>query len=359
MAKNNKKIFFCPGAYDGCYLYRGYYPGVYGEQLVADDFIGKKFIAEKMRDKALEADIIVMQRPNEPVRVVLAELLKERGKKIIFDNDDTYLPDVGVPLRMLANDKQREIAKRMNLYLYKVIGFSDGVTTSTDFLAEEYKRFFPKKKIIVTKNCIDPSDEFPLAPNTTGKFRILIVGSVASNDDYLHIMNDLRELDKRDDITIVVFGIKQIDGKVLGSYSEDYKFWSSLKNIEWQTYVPVNEYMFTIAKLAPDLVIIPRKDSYFNRCKSNIKFLESSLLRIPVLAQGFRDGKSPYQGVEDSKYMTIVIDNNEWYNKIIEIKDNYPKFKELANQAHDYTVKNYNIKEYAKEWINIIKKLAK
>lgn len=350
-------IFFMPGAYDGCYLYRGYYPGIYSNSLVANDFIGKKFNTEEMKNKALEADIVVIQRPNEPVRASLAELLKAKGKKIIFDNDDTYLPDVGVPLNMLASDRQKEIAKQMNMYLYNTLAIADGATASTEFLAEEFRKINPNT--VVTKNCIDPMDEFPLAENKTGKFRVLFAGSVVSNDDYIHIKDHIRKLDERGDVTIIVLGIKQLDGSVHGAYNEDFKFWNSLKNVEWQTYVPVNEYMYTISKLAPDLAIIPRKDSYFNRCKSNIKFLEMSLLRIPVVAQGFEDGKSPYQSPLDAMHMSVVTDNDTWYNKIIEIKDNYEFYKAVANKAHDYVIEHYNIREYAKEWKKAIIKLIK
>lgn len=355
--KQDKTIFFMPGAYDGCYLYRGYYPGVNSGCLIADDFIGKKFDVAKMKDKALAADIVVVQRPNEPVRAQLAVLLKGRGKKIIFDNDDTYLPDVGVPLNMLPSQEQRDIAIRMNEYLYATLKIADGATASTEFLAKEFRKINPN--VVVTKNCIDPLDEYPVVKNTTGKFRILFAGSVVSNDDYTHIKDDIRKLDERGDVTIIVFGIKQPDGSIQGAYKEDFEFWSSLKNIEWHNYVPVNEYMYTISKMAPDVAVIPRKDSYFNRCKSNVKFLEMSLLRIPVVAQGFKDGQSPYQQNGEDELMTVVVDNKAWYKTIIKVKSNYEQYKKLADKAHDYTVKNYNIREYAKEWKNILLKLAK
>ena len=117
--------------------------------------------------------------------------------------------------------------------------------------------------------------------------------------------------------------------------------------------------MYKISKIAADVAVIPRKDSYFNRCKSNVKFLEMSLLHIPVIAQGFKDGQSPYQQNGEDKLMTVVVDNKAWYKTIIKVKSNYEQYKQLADKAHDYTVKNYNIREYAKEWKNILLKLAK
>jgi len=113
-----------------------------------------------------------------------------------------------------------------------------------------------------------------------------------------------------------------------------------------------------ITDLALDLAIIPRNDSYFNRCKSNLKFLEMSLLKIPVLAQGFSDGLSPYKG-DVEPYLTLVMNNSEWYNYIINIKDDYQTYSKLAEKAHDYVLKEYNIVTYANEWTKQIEQLCK
>lgn len=347
LKQSKNKVFFLPGAYDGCYYYRGYMPGVYGGYTVMPDFARKLYNDKQLTEKALEADVIVIQRPNEPIRVELAKLLKARGKKVVFDNDDTYLPDKGVPLSMLANDRQREIARKMNENLYEVLKIADLVIASTETLAEEYREI--NHNVHVIGNFIDPLDEEPRRENKTGKYRIGFIGSVASNDDYIHIKDQLKRLAERGDVTIVVFGIKQqLTGKVLGAYDKDVAFWDSLPNVEWQNFVPITEYYHTITKLCLDAVIIPRKDSYFNRCKSNVKFLEASLLRIPVIAQGFEDGQSPYQG-EDEKYMTVVIDNSTWYDTIVEVLQD-SKYKALAEKAHDYVLDKYNIKNNVWRW---------
>ena len=82
-----------------------------------------------------------------------------------------------------------------------------------------------------------------------------------------------------------------------------------------------------------------------------------SLLKIPVLAQGFKDGTSPYQG-KDAEYMTIVIDNSKWHDMIIDIKNDYPHYKKLAEKANYYVKKYYNIKKYCHIWKQEIIKLC-
>jgi hypothetical protein len=82
-----------------------------------------------------------------------------------------------------------------------------------------------------------------------------------------------------------------------------------------------------------------------------------SLLKIPVLAQGFSDGTSPYQGV-DENYMTVIVDNSTWGDKIIEIKDNYGRYKNLADKANYYVKKYYDVRKFAKIWKEEIIKLV-
>jgi glycosyltransferase involved in cell wall biosynthesis len=349
------KILFLPAMYDGCYYYRGYLPGIYGNMRVITQFVGNTADKEEMHKKALDSDVIVFQRPNTSEKVEIAKMLKKLGKKIVMDNDDTYLPDKGVPLHMLGSDNQREIAKEMNRNLYEFAQLADLVTLSTETLAGEYKDL--NENIEVLKNCIDPLDAYEPKENTSGKPRIGFIGSVTTNNDYLHIKDVIRRLDD-EGVTIVVFGVKHPNGKTLRGYENDYQFWNSLKNIEWQPFVFVNEYYKTINNLALDLMIIPRQESYFNQCKSNLKFLEASLLKIPVVAQGFSDGTSPYQGEEDSKHMVVVTDNDLWYNEIRELLDNKEKRIDMAQKAHDYVLKNYNINNYAKHWRETILKYA-
>ena len=344
------KIFYVRGDYDFCYYYRGYLPGVYSNQSVMP------FGTEPNLSLLMEADVIVFQRPSNKKMLDMAKLLKANGKKIIFENDDTYSINRGIMLDRLESDRQRAIAIELSNNILEFLLLADGVIASTPILAKEYAETNPN--VVVLKNCIDPDDEYPNKKNTTGKFRVGFIGSVTTNDDYIHIKDQIRQLDDRGDITIVVLGVKFKDGSVVSFMQEDYEFWNSLKNVEWHPYCHVSEFMFTLSNLALDLAIIPRKDNYFNRCKSNLKFLEMSLLKIPVLAQGFYDGQSPYQG-DVEPYLTIVKDNSDWYNSIIIIKDDYKTYSKLAKKAHDFVLKEYNIVTYADEWNKQIKNLCK
>lgn len=348
------RILFLPGDYAFCYYYRGYLPGVYANQGVVLDMIrnGSKPDPQTLTKMALQSDVIVFQRPTDRKYYDLAKLLKSNGKKIIFENDDTY---GGIPLERLDNQKQIDLANEYKKNIIDFLELSDGAIASTEILADEFRKTNPN--VAVLKNCIDPLDKLTPKKNNTGKFRVGFIGSVTSNDDYNHIKDQLIQLSNRDDVTIVVMGVKTANGDVLKTMQPDADFWSSLKNVEWHPYCPVIEYMNKLNNLRLDVAIIPRLDHYFNKCKSNLKFLEMSLLKIPVVAQGFSDGKSPYQG-EDANYMTVVVDNSTWLETILNVQSNYEKYSRLAEKAHEYVLDNYNIKNYAHEWVKTIEKLC-
>ncbi len=65
--------------------------------------------------------------------------------------------------------------------------------------------------------------------------------------------------------------------------------------------------MTKLNELKIDIFLLPRKDNYFNRYKSNLKFLEASMVEAMYISQGFLDNQSPYeQNEEDTKYQVII-----------------------------------------------------
>lgn len=346
------RVTFVPGMYDGCWYVRCDLPARYNGWYAGK---GSSFENDKeaLYREAMQSDVVVFQRPNDPQRVELMHLLKLKGKKVVMDNDDTYLPGVGVPIEKMSNG-QIEIAEAMNANLYQAAALADLIVTTTETLKQEYLQINPN--VVVLPNCIDPLDQHKRIPNKTGKYRVGFIGSVSSNDDYYHVQNDIKRLDERGDVTIVVFGIKQSDGAVMKSWQKDFGFWDSLKNVEWQPFVPIQEYFYTINTLALDLAIIPRKDNYFNRCKSNLKYLECSLLGIPVVAQSFPDGDSPYDNLE---HIQLVGFHESWYNKIVELLADKVRRQEMARNAKSFVLENYNAKKLAILWKKEFEKLCK
>lgn len=301
--------------------------------------------AEMQAKAVLDADVIVFHRPNDERSLKIADMLRSQGKKIVFENDDTY--------KHLDGIKLEEILGRLDGMIDKFIEQADMVTCSTEFLAEEYRKL--NKNVVVLPNCVSPDDwpdQDEILRNEGSKVRIGFVGSVSTNNDTQDFRNELLTLSKDPRVQLVCFGLPpKIEStlKAQEYYQPDYELWTSL-NAEWQPFVKIEDYIETLNELKLDLMLIPRRDDYFNHCKSNLKFLEASMLSIPVIAQGFLDGKSPYQDPEDSKYMTVVVDNQKWMEEIEKLVSNKELRREMGEKAREYVLKKYDIKNNIQKW---------
>jgi glycosyltransferase involved in cell wall biosynthesis len=317
--------------------------------------LSKRVESNKQAQAVLDADIVVFHRPNDWRSLEIAKKLREQGKKIVADNDDTY--------KHLDGKNLEKALAKVDKGLDTFCEFADLVTTTTQVLADEYKKLNPNT--VILPNCVDPDVWPEPLKNDTDKVRLGFVGSVASNSDYDNIKDVLAELSKRDDVQIVVFGLPhQMPDKsdteailVRDMYKKDYDFWQSL-NIDWHPFVPVADYIDTLNSLKLDIMVIPRKDDYFNRCKSNLKFLEASMLEIPCVVQGFTDELSPYQvNPEDRKYCDIVVDNNDWMKYLEPLIASSELRKKRGQEAYKYVVENYSIENKIHLWETQYKKL--
>ena len=347
--------------YDGCCYLRLYLPTIHNgywtdKPSMKEDKIDVKNIREQLE----ASDVVVFHRAEEQEYHQLAKILKADGKKIVMDNDDTFLLEDYHPLAQFTPDGkfQKHLERRQN-NINEFIGMCDLVTTSTKTLKGEYDKL--NDNVVILPNCVDPDDWDEPLRNEGNKVRIGIVGSVAIEYDYLHIKDLIKELGNRDDVELVLFGLGDLKHRkdnpaVTKVFKDEYAFWDSI-NVEQFPWVKRWKYNDTLNEARLDMMLIPRRDNYFNRCKSNVKFLEASMVKCPVIAQSFEDG--PYQEIEDGVNGFLIKDNNDWKDKVeMLIKDKKLRRK-VGENAYKYVLKNYNIENHYKRWDDAYKSLLK
>lgn len=347
------KVYYITSGNAGCYLVRCLLPlvanGWDGDQTSLHPFV--KTPENKAR-AAQDADIVVFHRPETHQKIELARQLKKLGKKIIFDNDDTYKDHTAVKLNDYF-DKERT---KRGLEMVNTVadGFAveaDLVTCTTDWLADEYRKLNPN--VVVLPNCVDPFyfDE-PLR-NETDVVRIGVTGSIGSSTDLDVVAPIIRHYENDPRVKIVFFSLppnRKGNPIVEKIYRDEYAFLDSV-NVEWHPTVNADVYYDKMNSLKLDMMIIPRDDNYFNRAKSNLKFLEASMFEIPCIAQGFSDGKSPYQvNPQDKENLVLVTDNSQWIPEIEKMINDKEGRLALGKKAHDYVVENYDINKKAHLW---------
>lgn len=357
------KVYYINSGYDGCHYVRCLLPMIYNGWWGAKTSLrSPKESTDRMLEGALSADVVVFQRPMQDEMLEAAKLLKQKGKKIVMDNDDTYKSNSGLP-KVMANMLERQIDKQISVIdkrLHDFARISDLVTVTTEFLAEEYRPY--SSNVIVLPNMVDPADWPKPKRSGSSKVRIGLVGSTTMNDDPKQIVPILRSLGKRDDVQLVMFGIPPVteaNKDILKFFGHEIAFWNTM-NIEWQHAVNMADYFQTLNNLELDIMLIPRADNYFNRCKSNVKFLEASMLEIPVIAQGFADGKSPYQvDKEDADHLLIVNTEEDWYIAIDKLVASKSLRRSIGSKAKKYVTRKYNIKKTAHLWAKAYESMFK
>jgi len=344
--------------YDGCNYVRIRIPAyANGFKTDKQSVYSDRDSMDKIKQDLHQADVVVFHRPEVKEFHDLADILKKKGTKIVMDNDDTFYIDDNHPLAELKPDAEsvplQERIDCINAFAKKC----DLVTASTKILAEEYRKV--SDNVVVLPNCIDPDDWDTPERNEGTKVRIGIVGSSAFEYDFLHIKGLIKELSERDDVELVLFGLgdakhRANNPKVNHIFKDEYTFWDSIKK-EHFPWVKVEHYPSTLNEMKLDMLLIPRKENYFNTCKSNLKFLEASMCEIPVIAQSFKD--APYEELTPD-IGVLIKDNSKWKEEIDRLINDKELRRSMGKKAREYVIKNYNINEKAHLWADAYEKLC-
>ncbi len=353
------KVYYNHSALNGCYNVRCLFPlQANGWDGFRTTFLPSQMSPDFQAKAAADADIIVFHRPDRKEKLEAARMLKKQGKKIVFDNDDTNKDHGGFKFNdYMDEERLKRGVERIDEALDSFIKEADLVTCSTKFLAEEYKKL--NDNVVILPNCIDPFYFDEPKRNETDIVRIGITGSVGTTAD-LEVLKPIVEHyhnDPRVRIVLLSMPTMGADTIMKELYKDEYDFWSKM-NIEWHTFIPAHEYYDYLNDLKLDMVIIPRYDSLFNRCKSNLKFLENSMLEIPSVCQSFPTGDSPYQqNPEDQKYLLLAGDFQEWLEQIEKLINDKELRRDLGKKAREYVEENYDINKFAYRWREAYEKL--
>lgn len=355
------KVFFFAGEYMGCWYVRCFLPMMENNWIGSYTGLSKKSRkpVKQIINEMMQSDVIVFHRANSPQHHHIAMNLQAMGKKIVFDNDDTYMVDENHAFMNLNEKGFEQNKNRLNNVIYNFIRNCDLVTCSTPYLAKEYSEY--NKNILVLPNYVNPEDWDEPLRNETDKVRIGIVGSTAYHHDFEHLKDIIKELDDRNDVQLVLFGFWDRSKRLLNPlvesvHEKEFAFWDTIKNKEHVTWCDMEHYFETLNNLKLDVMLIPRRDNYFSRCKSNVKFLEAAMCEIPCIVQGLGDG--PYDKDIDGTNGILITDNTKWKESIDLLINDKELRRSMGKKAREYVIKNYNIADHANEWLEAYQKLC-
>lgn len=267
-------------------------------------------------------------------------------KKVVLDLDDNYL-DI-LPSHPLF-DKLKS-SKKDRAFIGTILSFADVVTVSTEPLRERMHKHFTEvykmdKKIIVLPNFNDLNDwDYPIAPKHKNKIVVGYAGSNSHQEDLKMMLPPLgRVMARHPNVYFESTGA--IELKEIGMFDSFTK--DALNRCDLlPSTTTFKDYPKMMAGQPWDIAVAPLDDNAFTRCKSHIKWMEYSALKLPVIASRVY----PYctdlwgrQTIIDGK-TGLLVKPNEWEDALEALIKDEEKRTELGKNGYEFVKANWQYK---------------
>jgi glycosyltransferase involved in cell wall biosynthesis len=271
--------------------------------------------------RTAEADVIQLQRACNDFFKEWIPAAKNFGKKVYSDIDDLMW---GIPASNLAH---RHYPRKELDKLDWIFRNSDAITTSTVPLAEFLNKRFGIEPIVIP-NMYHAPKPFIKLPNE--KVRIGWHGSYTHNGDFdHHLCNVLRDLVKNHNVEFHTFGF-------CPKYLKDIAI-----HTEW---ADIDNFIDVLIGLNLDIGIIVAEDNDFNKCKSNLKFIEYGLAKTVSVAHNVYPYATTIEhGVDGflvknkktdwKEYLTLLVKDEE-LRKSIALKANEKVLRDFTFEGN-------------------------
>jgi len=276
----------------------------------------------------------------------LKHLQKQFNFRLIYEIDDVVfkedIPDYNKFKFAFDNDETRRVVT-------EIMNLCDEVTVTNDFMRDYFRGKLGKKEVTVIPNfppewwCgqfFNPQRNTQLLQKNKKKPRVLYAGSGAHfdvenktgfKDDFEHVIKAI--IDSRHKYQWVFMGAAPMQ---LIPYIQK----GDMEFHNWQT---LYDYPKKLSELGVQMMVAPLQDNNFNKCKSDIKYIEACAYGLPVACQDlctykdapikFNSGEEMLHCIEDTLRRTNAYSEKQYkYRKIAE-----SRFLERNNNIECYS----------------------
>jgi glycosyltransferase involved in cell wall biosynthesis/SAM-dependent methyltransferase len=285
------------------------------------------------------ADLFVMQRmfPRPDTETALTGILK-MGTPIIYEVDDLLM-------EMPTNNPNRDFAMQCCPFVLDVMQKAAAITVSTEALKAELLRW--NSNIYVLPNLIDERLWSQTQQTHAGPVVIGFTGTSTHGDDLRMIEDAFIQISAKHGRGVafqfmgcVTDRLARLPGAKVVEFTPDYESFAR----ELQT-TPM------------DVAVVSLEDNLFNRCKSNIKWLEYSACGIA----GVYSDLPPYNSCIRHGQTGLLVGNrvHDWFQGIDTLVTNASLRRAISQQARqevlsDYTLASPKVRRYAEAYHAIL-----
>lgn len=282
---------------------------------------------------------IWMVKPIDSPEAVL-ELFANRdftGAKLVLDLDDD-------PFNI--NEKHPEYQKHKDKgpLLKMFIERADHVVCSTDEIKKVVQDINPH--ITVIPNAIDPAIwKMQNKRHKDGKIRIGWIGSGSHMADIDIIIEPMKEILRK---------YPQVEFHMAGMVYEKSQTDNVYHHEPTKGY---EEYPQYVADMGFDIAIAPLHDTQFNRCKSNIKWLEHAMLETPMVLSRV----TPYKECVKHGKTGLLAKNTKanWVKQLSVLIEDETLRQKIGQAAKAEVLESYCINQQLPKYEQVFQRLKK
>lgn len=272
--------------------------------------------------------------PVLPIIEEFIKIAKENNKTIFYDIDDLvfdlehtkmikFLDNMSIEERNLYDDGVVRMGKTLDLCEYGIASTERLQTEMSKHLKEVYIN-----RNVMSEDMVKYSQE---ALNTVVKEKNKIIigylsGSITHNDDFKLIMPSIVEvLKKYENVYLKIVGLLDLPPEMVEV--KDKVITSPF--IDWKE----------LPKLirSVDINLAPLEDTIFNEAKSENKWTEAALVKIPTIASNVGAFKSE---IMDGKTGLLCDNKKDWDNKLKRLIEDANYREEIATNAYNEVITN-------------------
>jgi glycosyltransferase involved in cell wall biosynthesis len=253
------------------------------------------------------------------------------GKKVVYDTDDDFLSG-------MFYDSKKRLPLKLDHKRKLCIMASSIVTCSTPFFRARLIKILGlnHEKVFVIPNSLSTVGWKPVEETGShdGLKRICWHGGNTHDDDWKECLKAVEiVLEKRDDVRLVIAGYTP---KPLQERLELPPWKGKVELLGWCS---IDKYFRNLQNRFGEVGLAPLEDKMFNHSKSNIKWMEYSLIGMPTVA-------SEIHAFSDTIAKDCIIychNQQEWVTAIERCLDDEKLRKELIKKARDHIERYINI----------------
>ncbi|MDR3395078.1 MAG: glycosyltransferase [Parasulfuritortus sp.] len=272
----------------------------------------------------MSPDTVVFQRQVKWNQLKLMEIYVRNTKAFRVYELDDLMTNVQVSNQARKDFQHKNLVK----YFRQALDMCDRFVVSTDYLADEYRKF--KNEIRVAPNCLERAKWGGFTPKRRQgrKPRVGWAGSVSHEGDLALIADVVKTLSD------------EVEWVFMALCPEGVR-----KLVEYHAGVPINDYPAKLASLNLDLALAPLEDVPFNHAKSHLRLLEYGVLGYPVICTDI----TPYRGA----YPVTRVKNRfkDWVEAIREHVSDMDELARRGDTLRDYINANWMLEDNLDTWL--------